>query len=273
MSATAAILCSLVISQAWTRDQGSAYFNLSLTTFGGDRAYSAEFQAIDIVPYRQTSLGFYGEVGLIDRWLTASLSSEVLRHNRLQNRGSTFGLGDTRLGFWTGVVTEPVRISLGFVTGLPTGDPRPDAGAGADRDALLIAASLPTGDGEWDFSPRVALGWSFSGGNYLLAETGYALRTQNFADAIDYRLEVGVRFFERFLLIGKFYGTESFASTATVQDGFSGLGNGVTHTSFGAAIHARLINRFGVSIGADTAVRARGIVAATPLRFGVSWEI
>jgi hypothetical protein len=51
-----------------------------------------------------------------------------------------------------------------------------------------------------------------------------------------------------------------------------GLGNGVTYTSVGFELEAELWAGFGVSIGVDTAFRARRIIAAAPLRAGLSWS-
>jgi hypothetical protein len=258
-------------AQAWTRDQGSAYVNLSVTALGGDRAYDSTFETIEIVPYRQTTISFYGELGIVDRWLTAVLVSELYRQNELEGRGRTAGLGDMRLGLFSGILVQPFRLSAGLVVGVPTGDSSPQAGDEADAEARLIAASLPTGDGELDFEPQLLLGYSL-GAAYFLASGGYAIKTRGYSDAVTYKFEAGVHLFERLRVTGRFFGVESLASSEEAAAGFAGLGDGVTHTSFGLELYARIVERFGISIAADTAVRARGIVAGTPIKLAVSWE-
>ena len=263
-------------AQAWTRDQGAAYVNLSVTTLAGDRAYDARFRPIDIVPYRQTAVSLYAELGIVDRWLTAMVSGELYRVNELEDRGRTAGLGDLRAGVFSGLLVHPFRLSAGLVAGLPTGDPSPRAGGEADAEARLTAASLPTGDGELDLEPKLLFGYSF-GAVYVTADVGLAIRSRGFSDALAYRIEVGARpppgLFDRFLLIGRLHGLESFASSEEAAAGFSGLGDGVTHTSLGLELHGRIVDRLGVSIGADTAVRARGVVAGVPIKLAVSWEM
>src|SRR5262249_45444113 len=151
------------------------------------------------------------------------ISSEAYRRNQLDTQGRTEGLGDTRLGLWTGVLTEPFRLSLGVIADLPTGDSAPSAGANATSEAAGIARSLPTGNGRFDLEPSAALGYSFGGGgtfwpleHYTVLFFGYAPQTKGFADSINYRVELGTRvpitFADRFWLILRLFGTESFAS-------------------------------------------------------------
>lgn len=270
------------VAQAWTRDQGQGYVNVSYTFLSADRVYGPDFIARDIRRYRQNILGFYGEIGVVDRWLTAVVNAEIFRRSELADQGSTRGFGDMRVGLWSGLVTDPLRLSLGVTVGLPTGDPEPDAGAGGDAESQAIAASLPTGDGEWDFEPRVSAGVSFGGGeewpiaHYAIAEIGYAVRTEGFSDAFAYKLEVGSRIpsevLDRFTLVLRFFGTESFASQEEAASGFGGLGNGLTYTSLGAALIARIYANVGAMIGIETALRARSIVAAPPIRVALSYE-
>src|SRR5213075_1399548 len=106
---------------------------------------------IPIIPYSKQLIGLYGELGIVDRWLTLSADATLFRFNRLEDQGSTRGLGDLRIGAWTGLIESPLRLSAGFLVGIPTGDASPRPGASsADPEAQLIARSLPTGDGEWD---------------------------------------------------------------------------------------------------------------------------
>ena len=274
----------------WTRDLGSGYVNLTVSGLSGSQQYDADFNRVELPStYSQIILSLYGEVGLIDRWLTLMVSSELLRRSQLSDQGATLGLGDTEVGLFTGLIADPVRLTFGVEVGLPTGDHEPSAGDAADPQAHEIARSLPTGDGEFDFEPRVLFGYSFGGDvwplrHYLSASIGYAIRTsaeiggerQSFADAITYHFELGTKLplpvLDRIWLALKLYGIESFASPEEAARGASGLGNGVTYTAFEIGLHAEIWAGFGVLLKASTAFRARSIASAIPINGGLFYQ-
>ena len=266
-------------AQAWTRDQGEGYLNLNLTSLSGNRAFAQDGSTREIVPYTQTIVGLYSELGLIDRWLTLTINAELLRRNALEDLAATQGFGDLRVGLWSGVIDAPFRLTLGVVVGLPTGDDDVTVDPGTDVEIEQAAASLPTGDGEFDITPVILVGHSFGGQSWPLqhfatARVGYWLRTRGFSDAIRYQAELGTRipgpFIDRFWLILRFRGVESFSGPS--NQGFSGLGDGITFTSAGGELYGRIWSGLGASIEADTAFRGKGIIAAVPLRFKVSYE-
>ena len=53
---------------------------------------------------------------------------------------------------------------------------------------------------------------------------------------------------------------------------FSGLGNGVTYTAYGAQLFGRIAGGFGATVGVESALRARGVAAGANLRFALSYE-
>ncbi|MBI4816038.1 MAG: hypothetical protein HY791_07270 [Deltaproteobacteria bacterium] len=260
--------------QAWTRDQGSFYAGLSITTMAGNAFHGADFESIPLAStYRQLSVGLYAEVGLVDRYLTATLSSEVFRRNQLDGAGRTLGLGDSRIGLWTGLLTSPLKLAVGVVADVPTGDEAPDSAA---------ARSLPTGNGKFDVTPTVAVGHSFGGQSWPLTHfaqlvVGYSPAVSGFAQQLSYRLELGSRVpldvLDRFWLTLRLSGTESFASNQDLDPSLlSGLGNGVSVTALGLELYGRIAGGFGATLGADTAFRARGIVSALPIKVGLSYQ-
>ena len=266
-------------AQAWTRDQGRGYVNLSLSSLSGDQAYGSNGQKQSIVPYSQTIVGLYGELGLIDRYLTLTVNGELLRRNALEDLAATQGFGDLRLGLWSGLIEEPFRLTVGLVAGLPTGDDNVQADPGADLDIELAAASLPTGDGEVDLTPTLIIGHSFGGESWPLrhfvtGQVGYWLRTRGFSDAITYQVELGTQlpytFVDRFWFIVRLRGTESFSGPS--DESFAGLGDGITFTSLSYELNARIWSGLGALVSMDTAFRAKGIIAAAPLRFALSYE-
>lgn len=277
------ILPTLAEAGAWTRAPGSFYANLSYGRISSGTYFAPNFEQVPIRRYTQHTLGFYGEAGVIERWLTVSLDAQLYRRNSLAQLGTTDGLSDAQLGFWTGLLrSPPFHLSLGVLVGLPLGDPFPKAGPGADAEAAQIAASLPTGDGEVDVESRLALGTSFGGGrwplrHFLSLQVGYWLRTQGFADAFTYAFQLGFQFpwtfINRFWFIFRFHGVESFASNEEAAQNPTGLGNGVTYTSYGFQALARLWKGVSVGVGIDSALRARSVAAGANLRVLVSFEL
>lgn len=301
LCALTALVLTLVPAAAsagpWTRDAGHAFFSLSYGRIASNNIFGADFSVQPLgARYEQHALQFYGEVGLISRWLTVTVEQQLLRYGRLLGQGDTYGVGDLRMGFWTGLVTNPVRLTAAFIAGVPIGDPSPTAGAGADPDAELIARSLPTGDGEADFELRLSFGYSFGKKrrwpleHYLVAEAGYWFRTQghsrdlngaviysNFADDFTYKAELGTkfpwRFIERFWFIARLSGIESFADGVSAQNTCAtGLGNGVTYTAYGFELAGRIYKGLGANIGLDEAIRARCVASGANFKIGLTLQ-
>ena len=284
---TLSLFSQTVFAQAWTRDQGHFYSNVSYSRLSGTAHYGfdgTKHPFPEPSQYIQNTVGLYLEYGVVDRWLTTIISTEWLRDNTLPEQGSTRGLGDTRIGFWSGIVTKPFRLSVGLTTGIPTGDAKPqDLGAGATDNSKTVAATLPTGDGEFDFEPSLIFGHSFGGGrsawplaHFLVAQAGYQIRTQEkFKPAISYKIELGTKLpdsaLERFWLITRFVGVEGLSLGDASSGSIGGVGN-ATHATLGLELFASIADGFGVSAGVDLAVRARGIVSAIPVKAALSYE-
>jgi hypothetical protein len=265
----------------WTRDAGHFYLGASYLHIDATRFHGADFSIVPIRPYRQDVVSLYGEVGVLSRWLTLAVDGVPYRRNELIDQGRTEGVGDWRVGFWSGIVTRPFRLALATTVGIPFGDAHPSAGASASVLDRQVANSLPTGDGTWSVEWRVSAGWSFGPRgryplqHYVVAEAGYWLRTGGIADSFVYRLELGTslpyRIVDRFVLILRLNGLESFASNETATLDSTGLGNGVTYTSPGIELYGRIWRGFGASIGYDGAVRARSLPAAGQVKASLSW--
>lgn len=267
-------------ANAWTRDQGSFYANLSYATISASQFYGPDGTKLPLGhTYAQHVFGFYGEVGVISRWLTLSLDGTLFRWSGLTDLGHTSGLGDLRAGLWSGVLTGPVRLSVGVLVGIPLGDPLPQAGPGADTDARQTANSLPTGDGEVDVELATAAGYTFGGlrswplRHYALARLGYWLRTSpreapfdetgDFPDAVTWQLELGTgfpwRYVERLSVMVRIYGLEPFAKPE--NNAFSGFGGGVAHRSFQLQLGVRLWRELSLSAAVAGAFSARNLPA------------
>ncbi len=269
-------------AQAWLRDPGKAYAQISYFYLRADSFYGPDGDVFDLEKgdYVQHVLAFYTEAGVVERWLQLTLAGELFRKNILENQGSTQGLGDFQIGAWTGLVVKPVRLSFGFLVGLPTGDPTPSAGENATPEEEAIARSLPTGDGEVDVNFRLALGHSFGGGkwplqHYVLIEIGYAIRTQGLTDQFVYRGEFGARIdrkgWDRMLLILRLSGAELLGDPSFAGQSFAGLGEFAV-ISPGFEFLVRVWDQIQVGFALDGAVRAQNLPATGLLKFTVSWQ-
>lgn len=281
-------------AQAWIRDPGHTYAQLSYRVIRADRLYAPSGDVIDIRPYRQHALGFYGELGVVDRWLMVNASGDLWRRQVLVDQGATSGLGDLRVGLWSGLVEAPFRLALGLEVGLPTGDPAPRVGDSDDVGAQAIADVLPTGDGEVDVHVRLAAGHGLSyrrTQQYVTGDVGYWIRNTPrdapeslggataIRDQLSFRLETGWKIdrpvLERFWIVARVTGLlvvqDRDASTASVAR-FAGLGDGVEYVSFGLELAAHLGAGVNLSFGMDGAFHAQNVPAAPQWKLGLSWE-
>ena len=281
-------------AQAWIRDPGHTYAQLSYRLIRADRLYSPSGDAIDIRPYRQHALGFYGEVGVVDRWLMVNASGDLWRRQVLVEQGATSGLGDLRVGLWSGLLEAPFRLALGLEVGLPTGDPAPRVGDSNDPGAQAIADVFPTGDGEVDVHVRLAAGHGLSyrrTQQYVTGDVGYWIRNtprdapeslgaaNAIRDQLSFRFETGWKIdrpvLERFWIVARVTGLlvvqDRDASTASVAR-FAGLGDGVEYVSFGLELAAHLGAGVSLSFGMEGAFHAQNVPAAPQWKLGLSWE-
>lgn len=280
-------------AQAWIRDPGSVYAKLGYRVIRADRLYGADGETLPIQPYRQHAVEFYGEAGVLERWLMVTAGGELLRRGVLVDQGAVTGVGDLRVGAWTGLVEAPFRLALGLQVGLPTGDPDPDAGEGADRSAQTIADVLPTGDGEFDVGLHLAVGHGFRWRRvqqYVAGDVGYVLRTTprdapgalepaDFRDQLAWRAEIGLRvdrpFIERFWFVLRLSGLVVVQDRGVDVNGpprFAGLGDGVDYTAVGLETSVRLGAGLSASFGANGAFAAKNVPAAAAWTLGLSYE-
>jgi len=274
--ACAIVACAVLAPESrawagpWTREAGHGYIGTAWSRIAATSVFAGDGTTEPIPRYEQNAWGLYGELGLISRWLTATVESTLVRDND-QSDAHTTGIGDWRFGAWSGVVVRPVRLALGATVTVPLGSPTP-------RD--VQPGRTPLGSGEFSLDVRASFGWAWPGGrrwplrHYFIVEAGY-WRRQIFADSFVYRAEVGVqlpwRVVERVWLIGRLIGVESFASEAQATADPTGLNNGFSVVAPGFAGVVRLWRGLAVDAGFETAVRARAVAAGKQVHAGVSY--
>ena len=270
---------SIAEAQAWTRDQGGVYAGLSYRWISASAYYDRNGDRVEGPRFTQHTLGLYGEVGAIDRWLMFTLEGELFRQNEFADLATVRGVGDWKIGAWTGLLEAPFRLSLGVTLGLPFGRSNPSADADASQEERDATAMLPTGGGEWDVSFRLAAGYSHQWDDifslYTIAEFGYVLRTSGFVDQIAYRAELGFKvpreIIDRFLLIFRVTGLESLETPAR-DIGPTGIGDGVSGTFWGVELAARLHDELYLGVGFESAFRAENLPAAPALKVSIAYQ-
>lgn len=278
------LLCQLSAATAYaqvsTREVGRGYFNLSAQFQGSDAFFGSNGQRRTGRNLDQLIISTYGEVGLIERWLTLTLSGDLLRQNTLTDLGTTRGLGDLRVG----ALTEwwrigSVRLLSGLHFGLPTGDPEPSGGS--DDVSELVARSLPTGDGEFDIEPSLRLTGQLDFEDYPLrhywiVSGGYWIRTDGFVDAVTYGAELGTQVaspgWDRVWLIVRSRGVEALESVDQSSSGGIGVGNGISFTVLGAEAQVRLPAGFSLGVGAEAPLQGQGILDAVAVKSLLGFE-
>ena len=71
-------LPSLAQAGPWTRDRGHFYLSSSYSRIAASSFYGPDFKTVPILPYEQHLVSLYGEVGLVTRWLTASVDGSPI---------------------------------------------------------------------------------------------------------------------------------------------------------------------------------------------------
>ena len=256
---------------AWTREAGHGYVGSGWSRIAASNVFGPDGATQPIARYEQNAWNLYGELGLVSRWLTATVESTLVRDNA-QAGSHTAGMGDWRFGAWSGIVTRPVRLALGATLTVPLGSPTP-------RD--VQAGRLPLGSGELALDVRAAFGWSWPGGqrwplrHYVVVEVGY-WRRQIFADSLVYRAELGVqlpwRVVERVWLVGRLLGVASLASVARATADPTGLDDGFSVVAPGVEGVLQLWRGLALSAGFETALRARAVAAGQQLHATLSWQ-
>lgn len=256
-------------AQAWVPPQGDGYVELTYRQLKGGSYYNNDgsIQSLS-APYTQQVVSFWGQVGIVDRWLMVTAQGDLFRHNDIENSSTTRGIGDLQLGLWSGLLEDPFRISAGMQFGFPTGD----------ADAVV-----PNGDGEFDVTFSVATGVSINTDNWPLAHfwkttAGYQLQTEGARDAILWGTSFGIRVrevpvLERIWIIPHLSGRHALGSgSPDTTPAITGLSDSTSFLSPGFTVTADIYEGLGVKGGFGSAFQAQNIVASSSWTVGVFYD-
>lgn len=168
---------------AWVREEGGFYVKAALARTEADRLFNTRRDRVPTTTYRDTGLSLYGEYGLTPAWTAiASLEAKDARRGGARSTGpADLWIAGKRL-----LLSGPFVLSAQLGAKLPMGY--------AER------SRMPLGEGQVDLEARVLAGKSF-GRAYGSAEIGYRKRNGDYSDEVPFRVEGGVRFVPRAMLL------------------------------------------------------------------------
>ncbi len=176
----AIILClafaTVPTSAAWVRQQGEGYVALGGSYTSANIAYDATGTKQAIPRFTEIATHLYGEYGITGKYtigygIPLLFNSSAEDASLMQTERKTTGIGDSVLAQRYQFYSGAVLLSAGLDVGLPTGNKN---------------ANVPTGDGEFNFIPKLFAAGGFSAGIpwFYSVSAGFNKRTLNFSDEV-----------------------------------------------------------------------------------------
>lgn len=266
----------------WPQPKGKAYIKLSQWWIVSDQHYTDAGLIDPNVTLGVYNTSLYAEYGITDR-LTGIIYAPLFSRSTVNNvvSGTTSEIlnegdainsfGDTDISLKYGI-TKPgskIAVSASILFGLPLGK---DIG-GRDQN-------LQTGDGEFNQMLRIDAGTGFTIGKntnaFANVYAAYNNRSNGFSDDIRMGIEGGLALADSKLwLIGRLQGVQSRlnGSQGNQSTGTSIFSNNAEYTSVGAEISYKFTDKIGVSVGYDSAVSGKIILASPSYSFGVFLDL
>ncbi len=272
---------SIIAGGGWPQPKGKGYFKLSEWWLISDQHYTDSGLIDPNITTGIFNTSIYAEYGFSDR-LTGVLYFPFLSRTYNNNivSGTTGevltpgeainGLGDTDISLKYGLTGQGAKVAIAttLTLGLPLGN---DSGGSQ--------GNLQLGDGEFNQMIAIDAGTGWSLGNtpfFANAGLGFNNRTKDFSDEIRYSFELGANLFNKKVwAIGRLTGTESLKNGATAEtaNSTSIFANNSEFLSIGGEIAYNFNEKWGVSIGAASAIRGEIIFASPSYTFGVFTRI
>ena len=176
-----------VFAGAWAQQKGHYYTKLTFIYSKADGLYGINFPA----KFSDYSLYFYGEYGLFDRTtIIVSLPSvkrSINEANSVRGKTTAFLAGDFEVQAKYQFLDRPVVASVLVGSKLPV--------------VYEVLDFPPLGNGKTDFDAKLLIGGSlYPIPAYLTGDFGYRNRGGDFIDEINFNLEAGYTFFNKYLV-------------------------------------------------------------------------
>lgn len=264
-------MASVSMAGGWPKEKGKGYYKLSYSFINGKFFYNNDGDKVALareLGFYTTS--FYGEYGLTDR-LTVITYLPFATTAKLGNQpgvpgGSITTIGDTNLGFRYGLLTgKPNVLSASVTLGIPLGK--------TSNDTTGTAASLQTGDGEFNQLVKLESGHSLGGGFYASTFAGVNFRSNGFSEEVRFGGEIG-HVGKSLIGILKFQSITSLKngedSGAASQDFFN---NNMELFSIAPEIALKLSDTFGVTVNYTAYLSGKKTLASPNTTIGLYLDL
>ncbi|NJO02626.1 MAG: hypothetical protein HC880_13925 [Bacteroidia bacterium] len=265
-----------VAQSGWVREKHSFYAKLGYSTFNSDNYFTLAGAELNSNAFRQHTLSFYGEYGLLNR-LTVIANFPFLRFNRFERTEQVSAIGDLRLEFKYGLLQGAFPVAISIAPEFPTA---PADNFATNLDLPSTSTNLPTGDGEFNIWTTIAASHSFHPlPLYLSIFSAYNFRTeyedQAFRDQLQYGVEAGYQLFKRIWLLA---GLKAQHSVGEAPEGVLDIlrGEGTEFTTYRIATSLDITPQWSLSAEIlgynDWLADRRNIFSAPVYGFGVVYS-
>lgn len=264
---------NLDAQSGWTKNKGAYFAKLDVSILSANKYYSILGDELITSKFNQTSLNFYGEYGLTDRFTLIS-SMPLIRKNAFETSQPVYGIGDLKMEVKYRLLKSfPLSISLA---------PEFPIGRSNAFSANILnpqdKINLPTGDGEFNVWSTLAASGSV-GKIYSTVFASYNYRTKykglDFRDLYQFGFEFGANPIQNLWLNTKIRAQFSTGETKHVELGFV-RGDATTYTLFSVEAFYMLSNGLGMSAtflsGGEFIAPFRNIYIAPYFSFGIIYK-
>ncbi|MDO6739031.1 hypothetical protein [Wenyingzhuangia sp. 2_MG-2023] len=278
-----AFVITLLITQLsfsqWTKGKGKGYYKLSAWSLEADQHYTSSGAVDPNATRGNFTMSLYGEYGVTDKidvvayipFLTRIYQNTQVSGttgNTLQEGESINAFGDVDFGVRYGLIKNSfLALSTTLKLGLPTGKNK----GGSD-------GSFQTGDGEFNQLLQLDAGLPY----HLFTKTAYAKtyigfnnRTEGFSDEFHYGVETGVKFWDKFWMVGRLNAVKSFRNGSLSAQNAQGsiFANNIEYVSVGGDLAYYITKKLGISFTYASAISGRIIYAKPSYSGGVFLEL
>jgi len=251
------------LQAAWVRASGETYVALGASYTSANGVYDNSGTKQAIPRFTEIATNIYGEYGLTEK-LTLGYGIPLLFNNSaedtalMQTQRKTTGLGDSLFASRYQLYSGAVLLSAGLDIGLPTGSKNAD---------------VPTGDGEFNFIPKLYAAGGFNAGLnwFYLTSAGFNKRTLNFSDEVHASAMLGAT-------IGPVVPMASIELRHSLRNGDAGalsnsplLINNTRFLSWSAGLMYKITERLNVNAFVKGAFYVQNILAAGSVSVGVGY--
>ena len=243
----------------WVRAKGETLLNFNISTLGSDQYYNPAGNKVKITKFREFNADVYAEYGVTERFTTGlyfpylkSLSWDAVPLTN--TAASTYtGIGDLSLieryqfASWKNMV-----FSAEMIFGIPTGN--------STEPNLLL-----TGDGEFNFLPRLSAGIGLGVINgYSIIYSGFNKRTRGFSDEFHAGIELGATVWPKTVILTlRSQVVQSLKNGDSVATSNSALvANNISFVSLSVGSIVTITPSMGMLLNVTTAFLAKNIIAS-----------